>query len=53
MTSSDIVELIVYKDEENNIFNTDKRFQIPLIKDHLHGRTNNLFNFWRTLMTVV
>lgn len=30
MTSSDIVELIVYKDEENNIFNTDKRFQIPL-----------------------
>lgn len=30
MTSSDIVELTVYKDEENNIFNTDKRFQIPL-----------------------
>lgn len=30
MISNDIVELIVYKDEENNIFNTDKRFQIPL-----------------------
>lgn len=30
MTNKDIVELIVYKDKENNIFNTDKLFQIPL-----------------------
>ena len=28
--NKDIVELIVYKDKENNIFNTDKPFQIPL-----------------------
>lgn len=30
MASNDIIELIVYKDEDNNIFKTDKRFQIPL-----------------------
>lgn len=30
MTNNNIVELIVYKDEDNNIFKTDKRFQIPL-----------------------
>jgi len=30
MTNNDIVELFVYKDKENNIFNTDKLFQIPL-----------------------
>lgn len=30
MVNNDVVELIVYKDEENNIFNTDKLFQIPL-----------------------
>ena len=30
MANNDIVELIVYKDEENSIFKTDKRFQIPL-----------------------
>jgi hypothetical protein len=30
MTNKDIIELIVYKDKENNIFNTDKLFQIPL-----------------------
>ena len=30
MGKNDIVELIVYKDEDNNIFKTDKRFQIPL-----------------------
>lgn len=30
MANNDIVELIVYKDEENNIFKTDKPFQIPL-----------------------
>ena len=30
MTNKDIVELIVYKDKENNIFYTDKLFQIPL-----------------------
>ena len=30
MASNDIIELIVYKDENNNIFKTDKRFQIPL-----------------------
>lgn len=30
MASNDIIEIIVYKDEDNNIFKTDKRFQIPL-----------------------
>lgn len=30
MENNDIVELIVYKDEDNNIFKIDKRFQIPL-----------------------
>ncbi len=30
MENNDIVELIVYKDEDNNIFKTDKCFQIPL-----------------------
>ena len=30
MKNNDIAELVIYKDEENNIFNTDKSFQIPL-----------------------
>lgn len=53
MANNDIVELIVYKDEENNIFKTDKRFQIPLIKERLHGRTNSSSNSWRTSTTTV
>ncbi len=30
MENKDIEEIIIYKDKENNIFNTDKRYQIPL-----------------------
>ena len=30
MANKDIEELIIYKDNENNIFKTDKRFQIPI-----------------------
>ena len=30
MTNNEIAEIYIYKDAENNIFNTDKRFQIPL-----------------------
>ena len=30
MENKDIEKIIIYKDKENNIFNTDKRYQIPL-----------------------
>ena len=30
MANNEIAEIYIYKDAENNIFNTDKRFQIPL-----------------------
>lgn len=28
--ANDIKELFVYKDEQNNVFNTDKEYRIPL-----------------------
>ena len=52
MTDKDIEEIIIYKDADNNIFNTSKCFQIPLYQ-RAFAWEDKQFSSWRILTIAV